>query len=298
MNTMDDLFSPSWQDDLHSANTIRGGLHTRSVGQTIYYWPAINSTNDELKRLAEEGEPEGALAITDEQLAGRGRLERKWIAPAGSSLLMSLLFRPTFLAPTRVQQLTMICSLAAADAVVAVTGLQPALKWPNDLLLEGKKLSGLLTELGFASAFPNSHVAHSEAKHPEKVGTLAWVVVGIGLNVNVDFSSDTVRRDWPDLADSATSLAMALGRPVPRLPLLQSYLDGVESRYDTLRAGHSPYQEWASRLATLGQRVTISAPDGVYQGVVDAVDDTGALLLRQPDGQIKHILAGDVTLRL
>ncbi len=83
-----------------------------------------------------------------------------------------------------------------------------------------------------------------------------------------------------------------------RLSLLQSYLTDVESRYEMLRAGHSPHQEWASRLATLGQRVTIRAPDGVYQGVAEAVDDTGALLLRQPDGQIKHILTGDVTLRM
>lgn len=298
MNTMDDLRSSSWRDELHSAHTIRTGLRTRYVGQTVYYWPAIDSTNDELKRLAEGGVPEGALAITDEQLAGRGRLERKWIAPAGSSLLMSLLFRPTFLAPTRAQQLTMICSLAAADAVRAVTGLQPTLKWPNDLLLEGKKLAGLLTELGFASTFPDSHLGRSKAKRAHEADTLAWVVVGVGLNVNVDFSSDTSLPDWPDLADTAISLAMALGRPVSRLPLLQGYLVGVESRYDTLRAGYSPHHEWASRLATLGQRVTISAPDGVYQGVAEAVDDTGALLLRQPDGRIKHILAGDVTLPL
>ena len=158
---MDDFLPLSWKNELHSTDTIRAGLRTRFIGQTIYYWPAIGSTNNELKRLAEEGAPEGALAITDEQLAGRGRLERKWVAPAGSSLLASLLFHPTFLAPTQVQQLTMICSLAAVDAVVAVTGLRPALKWPNDLLLEGKKLAGLLTELGFSLAFSNSDARRS-----------------------------------------------------------------------------------------------------------------------------------------
>jgi len=294
---MHDLVPASWKDELHSADTIRAGLHTQLMGQTVYYWRAINSTNDELKHLAEGGAPEGALAITDEQLAGRGRLERTWIAPAGSSLLMSLLFRPSFLAPTQVQQLTMICSLAAADAVVAVAGVRPTLKWPNDLLLGGKKLAGLLTELGFDLASPNSDAGRSEVKHQEAANALAWVIVGVGLNVNVDFSSETFQRDWPDLAQSATSLAMALGRPVSRLPLLQTYLAGVESRYDALRAGHSPHQEWASRLVTLGQRVTISTPDGVYQGVAEAVDETGALLLRQPDGQVQHILTGDVTLR-
>ncbi len=261
-----------------SPGAIRAGLRTQYIGQTIYYWPAIGSTNDELKRLADEGVPEGTLAITDEQLAGRGRLKRRWIAPAGTSLLTSLLFRPTFLAPTQAQQLTMICSLAAADAVREVTGLRPALKWPNDLLLDGKKLAGILTELGFG-------------------GQLAWVVVGLGLNVNVDFASEALRNDWPDLSDTATSLALSMRQPVSRLQLLQSYLAGVEARYDALRAGHSPHQEWVARLATLGQRVTISAPEAVYEGVAEGVDETGALLLRQTNGEAVRILTGDVTLR-
>ena len=257
-----------------SAETIRAGLSTQFIGQTIYYWPTVGSTNDELKRLADEGAPEGALAITDEQLAGRGRLGRTWIAPAGSSLLVSLLFRPTFLAPTQAQQFTMVCSLAVADAVTRVTGLRPGLKWPNDLLLNGRKLAGVLTELGFSGE------------------ALAWVVVGVGLNVNVDFAQR--RSDWPDLADTAISLAMAVGRPVSRLRLLQNYLTGVEARYDALRAGQSPHQEWAARLVTLGQRVTVNAPDGTYRGVAERVDETGALLLRQPDGQRIRILSGDV----
>jgi BirA family biotin operon repressor/biotin-[acetyl-CoA-carboxylase] ligase len=300
---MDEVVSSSWQDELNLADAIRAGLGTRSVGQTIYYWPAIDSTNDELKRLAEEGAPEGALAITDEQLAGRGRLERKWVAPAGSSLLMSLLFRPSFLAPSQAQQLTMICSLAAADAVYNTTGLRPALKWPNDLFLEGKKLAGLLTELGFVHVFADSDVGRSPSESPgeEHLGranALAWVVVGVGLNVNVDFGSRSLRRDWPDLAGSAMSLAMALGRPVPRLQLLRRYLTEVETRYDALRSGVIPHQEWVARLATIGQQVSVRAPDGVYRGVAESVDETGALLLRQPDGQQKRFLTGDVTLRM
>ena len=257
-----------------SAETIHAGLGTQRIGHAVYYWTAIGSTNEELKRLADQGAPEGALAVTDEQLSGRGRLGRSWIAPAGSSLLTSLLFRPTFLTPTRAQQLTMLCSLAAADAVAEVTGLRPALKWPNDLLLEGKKLAGVLTEMGL----------EGEA--------LAWVVVGVGLNVNVDFTSQA-----PELADTAISLAMMLGQPLSRLPLLHSYLARVERRYTALRYGHSPHPEWAVRLETLGQQVTVLAPDGSYQGLAESVDEMGALLLRQPDGQLMRILAGDVTLR-
>jgi BirA family biotin operon repressor/biotin-[acetyl-CoA-carboxylase] ligase len=183
----------------------------------------------------------------------------------------------------------MICSLAAADAVSAFAGLKPALKWPNDLVLEGRKLAGVLTELAFGAEPQVPRQAR-----PLNSG-LTWAVVGIGLNVNIDFSSADVGRGWPELAKTATSLSMRLGRPVSRLALLHKYLVNVEARYDALQAGVSPHQEWATRLATLGQHVTASTPDGSYQGVAEGVDETGALLLRQPDGQIVRILTGDVT---
>lgn len=282
---MENFLPSSKKDDLLSAELILAGLRTRYVGRPVYYWPAIGSTNDELKLLAEEGAPEGTLAIADQQTAGRGRLDRKWIAPAGSSLLASLLFRPTFLEPNQGQQLTMICSLAVADAVTQITGMQPALKWPNDLLLDGKKLAGILTELGFSAGFRSG-----EAER------IAWAIVGVGLNVNLDFQSAPIRRAWPWLADRAVSLATVSGMRVSRLRLLHSYLGHVEVRYDALRAGHSPHQEWASRLVTLGGHVIIDAPDGVYRGVAEIVDETGALMLRQLDGRLRRVIAGDVRL--
>jgi BirA family biotin operon repressor/biotin-[acetyl-CoA-carboxylase] ligase len=264
-----------------SAEAIASALPTRWVGHALHYWSSVGSTNDELKRLAEAGAPEGTLAIADEQHAGRGRMDRRWLAPPRSSLLLSLLFRPVFLHPTHAQHMTMICSLAAADAVAETTGLRPDLKWPNDLQLSGRKLAGVLTELGFVDdGLPASRGAG-----------LAWTVVGVGLNVNVDFDG------WPELAGTATSLCMALGRPVPRLPLLLAFLAGVETRYEALRAGRSPYGEWANRLATLGHEAKVNAPDGVYQGKVVGVDEAGALLLRRGDGDTVRILAGDVTLR-
>jgi BirA family biotin operon repressor/biotin-[acetyl-CoA-carboxylase] ligase len=277
--------------DFDSADAIRQGLGTRFIGQTVYYWPSIGSTNEELKRLADLGAPEGTLAIADQQTAGRGRLDRHWIAPPASSLLMSLLFRPVFLPAARAQQLTMICALAAADAVAEVTGLQPALKWPNDLLWGEKKLAGVLTELAFGGQDGPADASHSPSV------SLAWGVVGVGLNVNVDFAQPALRAEWPELADLATSLATALERPVARLPLLQSYLRGVEARYEKLRSGHSPHSEWAARLATVGRQVRVYTPDGAYDGVAEGVDETGVLVLRRPDGSTQRILTGDVSLQ-
>jgi BirA family biotin operon repressor/biotin-[acetyl-CoA-carboxylase] ligase len=263
-----------------SADTIRQGLPTRVFGQTVYYYPQIGSTNTALKQLADAGAPEGTLLLADEQLAGRGRFERRWHAPAGSSLLTSLLFRPTFLAPDQAQHLTMLCALGAVEAIAAQTGLQIGLKWPNDLVYGGRKLAGILTELSFAG------------------DQLAWGVVGLGLNVNLDFEAiaGLATPGNPPLSATATSLQTVLGQPVSRLALLCAYLVQVEERYDALRAGESPRAAWAERLITLGREVTVSGSGVAFHGLAEAVDDVGALLVRRPDGRLERVLAGEVTL--
>ncbi len=260
-------------DDL-SAETIVAALTTRWLGRPTHFRRVTISTSDELKHLAALGANEGTLVIADEQLCGRGRMERRWLAPARSSLLFSLLFRPTFLSPDRAQFVTMACALAILDAVREVTGLQPGLKWPNDLQLHGRKLAGILTELEVSTE-----------------GKLDWIVLGVGLNVNVDF------RELPELADTAVSLSSVAKHPVSRLALLVSLLFHLERRYEMLRTGHSPTCEWAEHLLSLGQEVTVKSPEGTFSGVAEAVDELGALLLRLPDGRCMCILAGDVTLR-
>lgn len=236
------------------------------------YYSSIGSTNDLLKELAAQGAPEGTLVIADEQTAGKGRLDRKWLAPPGTSLLLSLLFRPN-LAPNQAQRLTMICSLAIADAIEGLTGLPVDLKWPNDILIWGKKAGGILTELGTTGAY------------------LDYVVVGMGLNVNLAVST------LPELRDMATSLSEELGREVSRLELLWRILGQIETRYNSLSRGESPHEDWAARLINLGRQVQVTTPRGVLVGWAEGVDADGALILRTPDGQRKRILAGDVTLR-
>jgi len=196
----------------HHAEEIKAALPTRIFGQHVTYFKSIESTNEVLKTLAAENAPEGALVITEEQTAGRGRFSRTWVAPARSSLLMSLLFRPAFLPPTRAQWLTMLCALAATDAIHSVTGISAGIKWPNDLVLGGRKLAGFLTELSVTG------------------DALDWVIVGMGLNVNLDFSAMSTPVDGQLLAETATSLQTITGKPVSRAALLRNYVSQVEAR--------------------------------------------------------------------
>ena len=253
-----------------SAESIRRELKTDLIGQSVVYHSSLGSTNEVLKELAAQGAPEGTLVIADEQTAGKGRLGRKWLAPSGASLLLSLLFRPD-LAPSQAPRLTMLCSLAIADAIEELSDLPAGLKWPNDIFIYGKKAGGILTESGTMG------------------GRLDYVVVGMGLNVNLAVST------LPELRGIATSLSQELGQEVSRLELLWKILEGIETRYNSLRRGDSPHQEWAARLINLGRQVQVTTPQGVLVGWAEGVDSDGALILRLPDGQRKRILAGDVT---
>ena len=255
----------------HGGEKIAAQLSTEIFGKNTIYFKQITSTNDYLKKILTDDTPEGTLILAEEQTAGRGRFDRRWIAPPRSSLLTSLLFRPDFLPPNRAQLLTMVCALAVTDAIAEQTGITAGLKWPNDVIFGGKKLAGILTELGIVGE------------------RLDWVIVGMGLNVNIDFSAAE-----PALAETATSLQTIAGRAVPRGGLLPAYLLAVEKRYNALRRGESPLAEWRSRLETLGQSVQVNTPQGVVSGVAEDVSDSGALLLRRDDGRIEEILAGDV----
>jgi len=253
--------------------TMRAGI----FGDELVTLPRVGSTNDVAKEMAMDGASEGTVVVADVQTAGRGRLGRRWLAPPGTCLLCSILFRPQ-LSPDQANRLTMLCAMAAADAIEQVSGLTVALKWPNDLVVQScdarswRKLAGILTETGMTGK------------------RLDFVVVGLGLNVNVP--SDAL----PDLDPNATSILAETGREVSRALLLAALLEYIEARYERFRAGESPRDEWAVRLATLGQRVKVVTGDEVLTGVADSVDKNGALLLHTDDGKRRRLLVGDVTL--
>ncbi|MBN1485719.1 MAG: biotin--[acetyl-CoA-carboxylase] ligase [Chloroflexia bacterium] len=255
---------------------VRAGLPTRYLGHELLHFSQTASTNDAMRAKAQQGAQEGWLALTEEQIAGRGRRGRRWQAPFGSSLLCSLLLRPTFVAPEQAFLLTALATLALSEAISGQSELRPEIKWPNDLMLGRRKLCGILIEL---------------EGRPER---LEWAVIGWGLNVNVDFGPD------PDLSDCATSLAMALGRPQPRLPLLWACLARLEHYYDWLRSGGEQqiWSTWRSRLHTLGRMVRVDAPEGVFWGRALDVNNSGALLVRREDGVTVPVLAGEVSVRL
>lgn len=236
------------------------------------YSASTPSTNDALKRMAAGGAPGGTLIVADEQTAGRGRLSRKWVAPPRTSLLFSLLLRPAAADNASPLHYTMICSLAVRDAVRELVGLDIGLKWPNDLVYQGRKLGGILTEIG------------------EEASGVQYVVVGIGINVNWDPSDSGF--DQP-----ATSLSNLAGKPVPRAELLRAIVDRIAARYAALKAGKAPVEEWESALDTIGKAVVVESPGERLEGVAVGVDADGALLVRTAHSVTVRVVAGDIRLR-
>ena len=251
---------------------LKAGLETARVGRVFELHETIDSTNRRAVAWARADALDGALVLAESQTQGKGRLGRQWFAPPRSSLLMSLVFRPR-IAIEQAQRLTMICSLGAVEAIREVTGLQARIKWPNDILLDGKKLAGVLTELGADG------------------GQLSYVVVGMGLNVNLEPAQ------LPPVMSPPTSLLATLGRSVDRQVLLLSILSQIDGHYARMGTGWSPHGAWREHLDTLGKRVSVGDAEGVVTGVAEDVDADGALLVRTEDGTLHRMLAGDVTLR-
>lgn len=256
-----------------STETISRTLTTKRLGRPTLFFEQVGSTNGVAHQQARAGAKDGLLVVADEQTAGRGRLDRSWWAPPGTCLLMSLLLRPA-LPVHQASQLTMCLGLGAVEGVSQVTGVQTVLKWPNDLLLGGRKLGGMLTEL---------HTVD---------GRLDYAVLGLGLNVNVSF--DAVGAP-AELADTATSLMERTGSEIDRGVLLAAILQRTEHWYERTLRGGSPHEAWVQRLDTLNRRVTVSLMTGRLEGVAIGATREGALLVRDDEGLTHTVWSGDVT---
>lgn len=245
------------------------GLDTGIFGTNVHFYPEVGSTNDVAKDLAAQHAPEGTVVLADFQLAGRGRLGRSWMAPPGSSLLTSVLFRPE-LHVERIHRLVMVVALAMADACRDVAGVQIDVKWPNDLLIGGRKVAGIL---------PESAIQGNRA---------AWVIVGIGVNVNQHFE------EGHPLAHLAISLCEAAGHDINRVNLFGRFLVHLNHWHQHL-PDDSLHAAWRSRCTTLGQQVEISLPHGSVRGEAADIDGDGALWVRT-DAGLRRIVAGEATI--
>jgi BirA family biotin operon repressor/biotin-[acetyl-CoA-carboxylase] ligase len=241
------------------------------LGSPLHLFQRIGSTSDEAHRLAREGAPHGTAVVAEAQTAGRGRRGRAWSSPEGRNLYLSLILRPVALPPPRAPELTFVAAVAGCQALVD-HGVDCRIKWPNDLLFQGKKLGGILTEL------------HATGDRIDSV------IVGIGLNVNL------LASELPEeLLATATSARQALGRPVDRAGVLVSLLSalGEAERLHQQEGFEAIREAWRARSATLGQQVRVRTTREVLEGEAVDLDLDGALLVRTARGT-ERVVAGDV----
>jgi BirA family biotin operon repressor/biotin-[acetyl-CoA-carboxylase] ligase len=247
---------------------------TRVVGRDIRVFEETTSTNDVIEKLARDGVKEGAVVFAEAQTGGRGRLGRKWLSPPRQGLWFSVLLRPA-LRPQEATQLTIASATALRRAIKTVTGRLPEIKWPNDLLLDGKKVVGILTEMS------------------AEVDCVRYVILGIGVDVNQDAA------EFPaDLRRIATSLKLAAGRKISRAELAVEMLRELDADYARIGAGKFSQlaDEWETGCATLGKNVSVQMGARKIRGCAEALDDDGALLVRTEHGHLERITGGDVTL--
>lgn len=252
-----------------SPAVITDNLETRLIGQRVIYYPQLASTMDMARQEALKGAVEGTVIITDEQTAGRGRMKRAWLSPQGSIALSIIVYPAIAYLP----YLTMVASLATVRTIEAMTGLKAQIKWPNDVLINGRKACGILIE---------SKVSRNK---------VLYAVIGIGINANfrpADFSA---------IPMTATSLADELGKETSRVNIIRHLLVETERLYLALSNREAVYQEWRDRLVTLGRRVQVQSAKTILSGIAESVAHDGTLLLRHSNGSLTEVVAGDVSLR-
>lgn len=265
--------------DVLSEWEITSRMQTKSFGRRVVCYEETDSTNLRIKQMAEEGAEEGLLAVAECQSAGRGRRGRSWCSEPGSGIWMTLLLRPKC-EPVCAAPLTLVAALAAVSALKETTGLDVKIKWPNDIVLNGKKICGILTEMS------------------SEVDYINYVAVGIGINVNT--------RSFPEeVKEVATSLFMESGRSCARSVIIAAIMRYMEEYYEQflMTKDFSKMQEAYNRqLVNKDRQVTVLAGEAgrqhvLYRGTAEGINKNGALLVRTDDGAVQEVVAGEVSVR-
>ncbi|MCD5390330.1 biotin--[acetyl-CoA-carboxylase] ligase [candidate division NPL-UPA2 bacterium] len=253
---------------------IKSGLGTNVIGREVYCFRETKSTQTVAQELAQGGAEEGTVVLAEEQTAGKGRMGRNWFSPPGEGIWTSVILRPPT-SPSQMGRVLLTCAVAVAEAIRKETELPALIKWPNDLLIGGRKVGGILTEMA------------------AEMDRVKFVVVGIGINVNLE------REKFPEeLQKGATSLREEMGEEISRLHLLQEILKTLEEYYIPLKGGQveKVANRWRQLSATLGRQIRASFQGEIIEGRATDIDSDGALLIRLDSGFVKRLLGGDVTL--
>ena len=260
--------------DLLLPQEIQRGLSTNYIGKEIHYFPELKSTNIMAKEKAlhiEERIAEGTLIITERQSAGKGRLGREWFSPAGG-IWLSIILYPQ-LSPSYISRITLMTAVAAVKAIEICTQIEPQIKWPNDILINEKKVCGILTEMS------------------AELDIINWVVVGIGVNVNIDH-----QRFPEDIQANTISLKEVSGEEVLRVKLAQTFLQEFEKYYEKLKRKEfsSILKEWKLYSHTLGKKIRVDMGERIITGEAIDINEEGALILKKEDGELIKIISGTI----
>jgi BirA family biotin operon repressor/biotin-[acetyl-CoA-carboxylase] ligase len=240
-------------------------------GEKIYSFETISSTNDFAKEIASKGEPEGTIVIADEQTKGRGKLDRKWFSPKGKNLLFSIILRPK-IKTDRIQLLTLLAGVSVCESLEKF-GIYSDLKWPNDLLIQCKKVCGILLESSFRGDIPE------------------FVIIGIGLNVNTDVDDFP-----PELRNNVTSLKIITGKEFDKKEILSEICIRLEKNYFSEIESEFSYivGKWKSKCHSIGKILTITSGNNKITGIFEDIHNDGSIKIKLENGEILKILSGDI----
>lgn len=260
--------------DVLGESEIKSRMETQWVGQRVYFYEEIDSTNTQAKRLAEEDAPSGTLVVSDCQVKGKGRRGRVWTSPKGEAIYMTILLRPQ-IRPDRASMVTLVMGLSVVQAIRNVLGLETSIKWPNDVVLNRKKLVGILTEMS------------------AQMDYIEYLVIGTGINANMTEFSE-------DLKDKATSLRMEMDRPVNRAALIAESMKSFEKNYEIFEKTQDLsglIEDYQAVLANLNQPVRVLEPGHEYSGIARGINEKGELLVEREDGTVTAVYSGEVSVR-
>ena len=262
------------EDEVFGQNELESRMDTKWAGHPVSFYDTVNSTNLRAKLDADNGASEGALVVADMQTAGRGRRGRTWSSPAGLNVYFTLILKPQYV-PDKASMVTLVMALAVAEGIRETCGVEAGIKWPNDIVANGKKVCGILTEMSVERDF------------------IHHVVIGVGINVGLQEFA-------PELAATATSLQAECGRNVPKAALVANIMKAFEKHYEVFR-GKADLSgligSYNEMLVNRDREVRVLDPKGEYNGIARGINEVGELLVELPDGRVEKVYAGEVSVR-